>query len=59
MVKQKLVKQKLIDLLKKDKTDLYNSLSYIIPLGEECYTSQSIDKKFNFNKDLISLVLFY
>ena len=36
-----------------------NNFNYIIPLGEECYTSQSIDKKFNIDLRKVSLPFDY
>ena len=36
-----------------------NNFSYIIPLGEECYTSQSIDKKFNIDLRKVALPFDY
>ena len=35
------------------------NFNYIIPLGEECYTSQSIDKKFNIDLRKVSLPFDY
>ena len=37
----------------------YSSFDYIIPFGEECYTCQSIDKKFNIDFRKVSLPFDY